>query len=136
MPRQLMSRKATAWLWRMFPVIVQSPARCESSSSGPSIRTFEPLGAVFRLDRARGDGPFAHRPLAGVNPDIGRIGIGEVEVILDVAPSDLQVADLAPCDLDSRVLAVTDVTADDIGLMQVHAVEIDSDRRTTAVINM
>src|SRR5579884_1610528 len=84
-------------------------------------------GADLRLDGVADQARLAHAALAPDDPDVGGLpGVG-VEVVLDVAAGDVQVADLALQHLDAAALAVADVAAADDRLVQVDPVQEDAD---------
>src|SRR5947208_7170871 len=87
-------------------------------------------GADFGLNGVADDAPLADAPCRGVDPDVGRLLGGGIEVVFDVVAGDVQVADFAGNDIDAAAPAIADVAAVNNRLVQIDAVERDEDAAT------
>src|SRR5687768_13935304 len=83
-------------------------------------------GADLGLNRIADDGALADGTLASVEPNVGGLGLLQIEVIFDVVGTNLDVADLTSRHDDPAALAVANVVAVNVDLMQVHAIQKDA----------
>ena len=75
------------------------------------------------LDGAARDCDFGNRATGGVDHDVSRGRAFLVMVSLDVTGSDVQVTDFAADSDDASSQVIADMAADNVGLVQVDAIE-------------